>query len=78
MGVPVPDVTEMDGQTPTPILSPHSTTVPFEARLRREPRFCTTDAWTMERMLTKNMFNPFIVKSRFDSVDYQVAIFPSL
>ena len=71
------DVTELDGQgpTPTPIPSPQSTTVPTEARLSRAPRFCTTDAWTMEGMLRKSMLSIFIVSSGLGSVDYTGAQF---
>ena len=67
------DVTELDGQDPTiiPILPPQSEMEPFEARSSRAPRFCTTDAWTLERMLRKRMLNPFIVRSGFGSVDYK-------
>ena len=66
------DVTELDGQGPTPIPtpSPQSTMVPFEARSSRAPRFCTTDAWTMERMLRKKKLSPFIVSSGLGSFDY--------
>ena len=74
MGVTVEglDETELDGQGPTitPILPPQSTMVPFGALSSRAPRFCTTDAWTVEKMLSKNMLSRFIVRSGFGSLEY--------